>query len=66
VEPERGWSLEALIAETRAATTGHVAEDLTGLRQDVRRLDDRLFQLMLVTLATLATALASLIANLLS
>jgi len=65
VEPERGWSLEALVAETRA-TVGHVAEDLTGLRQDVRRLDDRLSQLMLVTLATLATALASLIANLVS
>jgi len=65
VEPERGWSLEALICGTRA-TVGHVAEDLTGLRQDVRRLDDRLFQLMLVTLATLATALASLIANLVS
>jgi hypothetical protein len=65
VEPERGWSLEALVAETRA-TVGHVAEDLTGLRQNVRRLDDRLSQLMLVTLATLATALASLIANLVS
>jgi hypothetical protein len=65
VEPDRGGSLEALVAETRA-TVGHVAEDLTGLRQNVRRLDDRLSQLMLVTLATLATALASLIANLVS
>jgi hypothetical protein len=65
VEPERGWSLEAVVAETRA-TVGHVAEDLTELRQDVRRLDDRLFQLMFVQLATLATALASLLAAVLS
>jgi hypothetical protein len=65
VEPERVWSLEALVAETRA-TVGHVAEDVTGLRQDIRRLDDRLFQLMFVQLATLATALASLIAAVLS
>jgi hypothetical protein len=39
---------------------------VTGLRQDIRRLDDRLFQLMFVQLATLATALASLIAAVLS
>jgi len=63
VEREHGWSLEALAAETRA-TTVHVAEDLTELRQDVRRLDGRLFQLILVQLATLATALASLVAAL--
>jgi hypothetical protein len=65
VEPERGWSLEALVAETRAAV-GHVGEDVTELRQDTRRLDDRLVQLMLVQLATLATAFASLIAAVLS
>jgi hypothetical protein len=65
MEHERGWSLEALVADARA-TVGHVAEGLTDLRQDVRRLDDRLFQLMLVTLATLATALASLVAALVS
>ncbi|HEX9381645.1 MAG TPA: hypothetical protein VF891_09105 [Gaiellaceae bacterium] len=65
MEPERGWSLEALVAETRA-TVGHLAEDMSGLRQDVRRLDDRLFQLMVLTLATLATVLASLVATILS
>jgi len=65
MEPERGWSLQALVAETRT-TVGHLAEDVTGLRQDVRRLDDRIFQLMLLTLATLATVLASLVATLLS
>jgi len=65
MERERGWSLEALVGETRA-NVGHLAEDLTGLRQDVRRLDDRMFQLMLLTLATLATVLVSLVATLLS
>ncbi|TMK28540.1 MAG: hypothetical protein E6G64_08935 [Actinobacteria bacterium] len=61
MEHERGWSLEALVADTRA-TVSHVAEDLTDVRQDIRRLDDRTFHLLLVTLATLATALASLVA----
>jgi hypothetical protein len=65
MERDLGWSLEAVVADTRA-TVGHVAEDLTEIRQDVRRLDDRLFQLMLITLATLATTIASLVANLVS
>ena len=65
MEPERGWSLDALVAETRA-TASHLADDMRGLRQDVRRLDDRMFQLMLLTLATLTTVLASLVATLLS
>jgi hypothetical protein len=49
---------------------GHVATELTDLRQevriDIRRLDDKIFQLMLLQLATLATALASLVAAVLS
>jgi len=61
MERERGWSLEAVVAETRA-TVGHLAEDVTELRQDVRRLDGRLFQLLLAQLATLAAALGSLVA----
>jgi hypothetical protein len=65
VEREPEWSLEALVAETRA-TASHAAADLTELRQDVRHLDDRLFHLMLVQLATLATTLASLVAALAS
>jgi hypothetical protein len=59
------WSLEALAAETRARVE-HLSEDVGDLRQDVRRLDDRLFQLMLLTLATLATTIASLVANILT
>jgi hypothetical protein len=65
MERERGWSLEAVVAETRA-TVGHVAEDVTELRQDVRRLDGRLFQLLLAQLATLAAALGALVAALVS
>ncbi len=65
MEPDIGWTLEALLADTRA-TAKHTAEDLTELRHDVRRLDDRVFQLMLLTLATLATALASLVTALVS
>jgi hypothetical protein len=65
VEPNIGWTLEALVADTRA-TAKHTAEDLTELRHDVRGLDDRVFQLMLLTMATLATALASLITALVS
>jgi hypothetical protein len=35
-------------------------------RTDIRRLDDRLFRMLLVQFATLAAALAALIANLVS
>jgi hypothetical protein len=62
---DRGWTVEAVVDETRA-TVGHLAEDVTELRQDVRRLDDRLFQLLLAQLATLAAAVGSLVAALVS
>jgi len=65
MEPDIGWSLEALVADTRAIAK-HTAEDLTELRHDVRRVDDRIFQLMLLTVATLATALASLVTAIVS
>jgi hypothetical protein len=43
----------------------HLASEFTDLRQelrtDIRRLDDRIFQLMLLQLGTLATALASIV-----
>ncbi len=64
MEREHPWSLEAVVADTRAGVV-HLAEDLTDLRtemrQDIRRLDDRIFQVLLIQLATLATALGSLI-----
>ena len=52
------------MAEFRV-TVGHLAAQVADLRQefrgDVRRLDDRIFQLMLLQLGTLATALAALV-----
>ena len=63
MEPERARTLEALVAETRADVR-HVQSDVTELRTDVRRLGSRIDQLFLVQLATLATALGSLIAAL--
>jgi hypothetical protein len=59
VDPERTWSLEPLLAETRADVR-HLHAGLGELRHDVRRLDGRVFQLLLVQLATLAAALGSL------
>jgi hypothetical protein len=67
MEPEHAWSMEAVLADTRA-TVAHIATDLAEMRQefrgDIRRLDDRLFRLTLLTLATLATVIATLVAAL--
>jgi hypothetical protein len=65
VEQPRDLPLDVLMglreemAETRA-TVRHLVTDVAELRQDLRRLGDRIFQLLLVQLATLVTALASL------
>ena len=58
-------SLREETAEFRA-TVVHLSSDMAEVKQDLRRLDDRLFQLMLLQLGTLATALASLVAALAS
>ena len=58
-------SLREETAELRA-TVAHLSSDMGEVKQDLRRLDDRLFQLMLLQLGTLATALASLVAALAS
>jgi hypothetical protein len=58
-------SLHEETAEFRA-TVVHLSSDMAEVKQDLRRLDDRLFQLMLLQLGTLATALASLVAALAS
>ena len=47
-------------------TIAHLSLDMSEVKQDLRRLDDRLFQLMLLQVGTLATALASLVAALVS
>ena len=36
-------------------------EDVTEVKQDVRRLDDRIFQLMLLQVGTLAATVASIL-----
>ena len=58
-----------VLAEVRT-TLGHLATDVAGMRQefrtDIRRHDERVFQLMLAQFATLAAALGSLVAALLS
>jgi hypothetical protein len=51
------------LAELRA-TVSHLSDGFVEIKQDLRRLDDRIFQLMLLQLGTLATALASLVATL--
>ena len=63
MEPDRAWSLEAVVADTRAAVM-HLSSDMVEVKQDIRRLDDRIFQVLLIQLATLATALGSLVAAL--
>jgi hypothetical protein len=69
VEREHAWSVEASIGELRGTVTQLVAETADmrqEFRSDIRRLDERTFQLMLLQLGTLATALASLVAALAS
>jgi hypothetical protein len=68
VEQPREVPLEVL-AEVRV-TVAHLATDVADMRQefrtDIRRLDQRVFQLMLAQFATLAAALGSLVAALAS
>jgi hypothetical protein len=68
VEQPRELPLE-ILAELRA-TVAHVSTDVADMRQefrtDIRRLDQRVFQLMLAQFATLAAALGSLVAALAS
>ena len=53
------------LAELRVGVS-YLRSELGDIRTDVRRLDDRLVQLMLLQVGTLATALASLVAALVS
>ena len=53
------------MAELRT-TVAHLSADLSEVKQDLRRLDGRIFQSMLLQLGTLATALAALVATIVS
>jgi hypothetical protein len=66
---ERDWGLEAVVAELRADVrhlTSDVAELRQEFRQDIRRFDGRLFQMLILQVATLATLFASLVTALVS
>lgn len=71
VQQPREFPVELLIglreemAELRA-TVAHLSADVTELRHGFRRLDERVFQLMLAQLATLAAAIGALVATLAS
>jgi hypothetical protein len=65
VERERDWGLSAVVAELRADVR-HLASDMTELGQDVRRIDGRAFQMLILQVATLATLLAALVTALVS
>jgi hypothetical protein len=68
VEQPRELPIEVL-AEVRT-TVAHLATDVADMRQefrtDIRRLDQRVFQLRLAQFATLGAALGSLVAALAS
>ena len=67
--PEERWPFDLVVevkeglAEIRVRAD-HLETELAELRQDIRRLDARLFQLMLAQIATLATAMGALVATL--
>ncbi|HEV8687818.1 MAG TPA: hypothetical protein VGQ84_11135 [Gaiellaceae bacterium] len=69
MEHERDWPLDVVVAALRADVR-HLAAEVADLRiemrADIRRLDERLFLLLIAQLATLATALGALFANLAS
>jgi hypothetical protein len=47
------------VAELRA-NVRHLSADMVEVKQDIRRVDDRVFQVVLIQLATLAATLGSL------
>ena len=65
MEPEHAWSLEAVVADTRAVVM-HLSSDMVEVKHDIRRLDHRIFPMLVMQVATLATALGSLVAALVS
>jgi hypothetical protein len=52
-------------AEMRS-TMGHMQTDVSELKLDVRRLDDRVFQVVLLQLGTLAARLVAIVAAVLT
>jgi len=44
------------------ATAAHTSSGLAEVKQDVRRVDDRVFQVLLIQIVTLAAVLGSIVA----
>jgi hypothetical protein len=65
VEHEREWSLDVVVAELRADVR-HLVADSAEKRADIRRLDERLFQLLVGQVATLAAVLGAIVAAVLT
>jgi hypothetical protein len=47
-------------------SVAHLSTDTADVKHDIRRLDDRLFQVVLIQLGTLAATLASIVASVLA
>ena len=70
--PEERWPFDLVVEVKEGLAEIRVRVDhleteaprTQGPRQDIRRLDARLFQLMLAQIATLATAMGALVATL--
>lgn len=65
MEPKRDSGLDAVVAEL-GADLRHLASDVTELKHDVRRIDGRVFQMLILQVATLATLVAALVTALVS
>jgi hypothetical protein len=63
VDHEREWPPELALGELRADVR-HLMGSVSEIRQDIRRLDDRVFQVVLLQLGTLVSAVGALIAAL--
>ena len=63
MEHERDWPPDVALGELRADVR-HLMGSASEIRQDIRRLDDRVFQVVLVQLGTLVSAVGALIAAL--
>ena len=65
MDAKRDRSVDAVVAEL-GADLRHLASNVTELEQDVRRIDGRVFQMLILQVATLATLVAALVTALVS
>ena len=65
MDAKRDSGLDAVVAEL-GADLRHLGSDVTELKQDVRRIDGRVFQMLVLQVATLATLVGALVTALVS